>query len=373
MNDNRNMILAIVLSALVLLGWSLLSDKLLPDRQSADAARSRTARSSRLPQPQRRSRPPTRPQAIRDRAIVLPKRRACAIETPSLRARSTSRARGSTIWCCPPSARPSPRIRRRCGCSRRPARQDSLFRAVRLDRRRASPRPTPTRVWTASAPRADARQAGDAELDQRHRPELRQIRLGRRRLSVHRRAARRQRGTGAGRRARPTASSAAPASRRDVDSWTIHVGPMGVFNGAADYDIDYNDARRRPGRRDASTASGGWLGFTDKYWLAALAPARRRADRGQLPHSAARRLPGRLSRRAGRSSRPGQAVTSETRTCSPAPRRSSCSSAMRTARHAKLEQGDRLGLVRMVHEADLLAADLAVRRRSAISAWRSSA
>ena len=30
MNDNRNMLLAIVLSAFVLIGWSLLSDKFFP-------------------------------------------------------------------------------------------------------------------------------------------------------------------------------------------------------------------------------------------------------------------------------------------------------------------------------------------------------
>ncbi|MBA2467191.1 MAG: membrane protein insertase YidC, partial [Sphingomonas sp.] len=30
MNDSKNMILAVVLSALVLLGWSLISDRLLP-------------------------------------------------------------------------------------------------------------------------------------------------------------------------------------------------------------------------------------------------------------------------------------------------------------------------------------------------------
>ena len=35
MNENRNMILAIVLSALVLLGWTLLSDKLMPPAPKA--------------------------------------------------------------------------------------------------------------------------------------------------------------------------------------------------------------------------------------------------------------------------------------------------------------------------------------------------
>ena len=33
MNESRNMILAIVLSALVLLGWTLASNKYLPDRR----------------------------------------------------------------------------------------------------------------------------------------------------------------------------------------------------------------------------------------------------------------------------------------------------------------------------------------------------
>lgn len=57
----------------------------------------------------------------------------------------------------------------------------------------------------------------------------------------------------------------------DPDTWTIHIGPMGTFNGSANYDIDYDDidAGSAPG---AITSTGGWLGFTDKYWLSALIP-----------------------------------------------------------------------------------------------------
>ena len=57
------------------------------------------------------------------------------------------------------------------------------------------------------------------------------------------------------------------------DSWTMHVGPMGVFNGGADYGWGYDDI---PGdTRQAFATTGGWLGFTDKYWLTAVIPDQR--------------------------------------------------------------------------------------------------
>ena len=60
-------------------------------------------------------------------------------------------------------------------------------------------------------------------------------------------------------RARPSA---------DVDSWTIQIGPMSVHDSKADYDLNYKDvAASKP-----FTTNGGWLGFTDKYWLTALIP-----------------------------------------------------------------------------------------------------
>jgi YidC/Oxa1 family membrane protein insertase len=53
----------------------------------------------------------------------------------------------------------------------------------------------------------------------------------------------------------------------------MHVGPVGVFNGAANYKIDYKDLGKEGDERFAS--AGGWLGFGDKYWLTALAPDQR--------------------------------------------------------------------------------------------------
>ncbi|GAA4763606.1 membrane protein insertase YidC [Stakelama sediminis] len=57
---------------------------------------------------------------------------------------------------------------------------------------------------------------------------------------------------------------------KDKDTWTIHTGPMSVHNGSADYDVDFKDLRKKGPSK--FTTTGGWLGFTDKYWLTALVP-----------------------------------------------------------------------------------------------------
>lgn len=56
----------------------------------------------------------------------------------------------------------------------------------------------------------------------------------------------------------------------NVDTWNIHSGPMGVFDGQPDYDWDYDDVAEAPNSEAAFKSTGGWLGFTDKYWLGAL-------------------------------------------------------------------------------------------------------
>ena len=71
----------------------------------------------------------------------------------------------------------------------------------------------------------------------------------------------------------------------EASTWTIHSGPVGVYDGAANYDVDYkNLAGEEPGffasLFGTSAVAGpnsydndvSWLGFTDKYWLSALVP-----------------------------------------------------------------------------------------------------
>jgi YidC/Oxa1 family membrane protein insertase len=62
---------------------------------------------------------------------------------------------------------------------------------------------------------------------------------------------------------------------KEPDSWTVHVGPMGVFEGLANYDVNYPDLDEAGTTGRAFTSTGGWLGFTDKYWLTALVPDQR--------------------------------------------------------------------------------------------------
>ena len=66
---------------------------------------------------------------------------------------------------------------------------------------------------------------------------------------------------------------------KDKDTWTIHTGPMAVYGGAADYGIDFKDLKDAASKFDST---GGWLGFTDKYWLTALVPDQSKPFAGQF-------------------------------------------------------------------------------------------
>jgi len=60
----------------------------------------------------------------------------------------------------------------------------------------------------------------------------------------------------------------------DRDEWVAHVGPLGVFNAAANYDVDWDDLDEAGAAGTRFQSRGGWLGFGDKYWLTALAPGK---------------------------------------------------------------------------------------------------
>ena len=67
---------------------------------------------------------------------------------------------------------------------------------------------------------------------------------------------------------------------------SAHVGPVGVFDGKVNYDIDYSNldgqepsffgklfgTSAKPGENNFTT-KGGWVGFGDKYWLSAVIPS----------------------------------------------------------------------------------------------------
>ena len=85
--------------------------------------------------------------------------------------------------------------------------------------------------------------------------------------------------------ARPYAVVNRAEKPTDPDNWVAHIGPMMAVGGSVNYDIDYAYLTATkpffwdnilgynavPGV-NTKNGLGGWLGFGDKYWLTALAP-----------------------------------------------------------------------------------------------------
>ena len=61
----------------------------------------------------------------------------------------------------------------------------------------------------------------------------------------------------------------------------LHEGPLGVFNGTLQ-ELSYDDLRDKSG--DTVQSTGGWIGITDKYWLAALIPDQTISMTGRFSH-----------------------------------------------------------------------------------------
>jgi hypothetical protein len=81
-NDNKNLILAVVLSALVLLGWTWAANRYFPTA-NPPSTRVQNGKQVALPQPQAQPVPST-PKALQDRAQVLASSPRIRIDTPSL-------------------------------------------------------------------------------------------------------------------------------------------------------------------------------------------------------------------------------------------------------------------------------------------------
>ena len=59
----------------------------------------------------------------------------------------------------------------------------------------------------------------------------------------------------------------------DPSTYNVHTGPIGAFEGAADYGWNYKDVTEEPGKVVNMGNNVGWAGFTDIYWLSALIPS----------------------------------------------------------------------------------------------------
>ena len=69
---------------------------------------------------------------------------------------------------------------------------------------------------------------------------------------------------------RPFAALNRTSRSASLDSWNIHSGPIGAFGKGVEFGPDYDDlAEARPARPEGRPH---WIGFTDIYWLGALVP-----------------------------------------------------------------------------------------------------
>ncbi|MEJ7776062.1 MAG: membrane protein insertase YidC [Sphingomicrobium sp.] len=267
MNDNRNMILAVVLSALVLLGWSMLSERLMPPTATPQTQKVDNGKVEPVPQPQAGPVPTTAP-AVRNRATVLASSPRVQIRTDSLRGsinlegaqiddllllRETESMEkdSSPVRLFSPGGAPG-----------------AHFASLGWSGQGVDV-PGPDTQWTASAPalvpgkpvtlswtNATGQQfAMVIAVDDNYLFTIRQQVTNRGSAPVA------VRSYGFVNRAQESA---------DYDSWTMHVGPIGYLDGSAHYGTDWDDLEG--GQAERFDSRGGWVGFTDKYWLTALAP-----------------------------------------------------------------------------------------------------
>ncbi|MCY7398608.1 MAG: membrane protein insertase YidC [Sphingomonas bacterium] len=305
--NNRNMLLAIVLSAMVLLGWSLLSDRYFP---TATPQTQRVDNGNVRPVPQPGVVPGANaPQAIRARTVVIGETPRVRIATPSLAgsinlkgARFDDLVLVRQREAISPT---SPAVRLLS-----PAGATGAYFANFGWTGQGVAAPDANTVWTASAPTLSpgkpvtlswSNPTGQrfeliVSVDDGYLFDIKQrvVNLGAAPVAVT-----------------PFGLVSRAAKSSDASSWTSHVGPISFLAAKADYGIDWKtlDEDRTGVTRDSR---GGWLGFTDKYWLTALAPA----NGAQIAASFRKSETGAYQADyAGTATiiAPGQAVTGETR------------------------------------------------------------
>ncbi|MES2301614.1 MAG: membrane protein insertase YidC [Pseudomonadota bacterium] len=70
-----------------------------------------------------------------------------------------------------------------------------------------------------------------------------------------------------------------------LDTWNVHSGPIGAFDGSVNFDNNYSTVAEAQGGTVPFKGTANWIGFTDIYWLSALIP-----DAGAKAESAFRSL-----------------------------------------------------------------------------------
>jgi len=264
--DNKNLILAVVLSAIILLGWTWASEKFFPTA-NPQSTKIVNGKAEPLPQPQAQA-VPNSPKIMQSRASVLGATPRVRIETPSLqgslnlkgaqiddlvlvRQRETIAKDSPPVRLLSPLGAPGAYVASFGWVGQGTAVPD-LNTLWTADSQTLSPgRPVTLSTQTPDGVRYEMKIAVDDNYL----------------FTVDQRVIN---GSGAPVVVRPIGLVSRATKSADVSSWTNHVGPIGVFDGKANYDVNWKDLDE--GKTETFNNVPGWLGFTDKYWLTALVP-----------------------------------------------------------------------------------------------------
>ncbi len=266
MDDKKNIILAVLLTAAILFGWPYVSHYFFP---AANPPATRIEGGKTTPVAAPGTDTADGPVTIRDRAIVLKESPRVPIRTPKLTGSINLRGARIDDIVLPTYretiAKDSPAVRLYSPSGT----QDAYFAGFGWQGEGLKT-PNKDTVWTAQGsaltPTSPVTLTWNNGAGQTF--EIR--------LSVDQNymisAAQKVSNSGAGAvGVKPYSYISRTGIPKDPDTWTIHVGPMGVFNGAANYDVNYKDLDKGPSTQSFQS-KGGWIGFTDKYWLSALVP-----------------------------------------------------------------------------------------------------
>jgi YidC/Oxa1 family membrane protein insertase len=281
LNDSKNLILAVVLSALVLLGWTWAANKYFQPA-NPPSTKIENGKVQPPPQAQAHAQPTaTSPKALQTRSAVLKSTPRIRIQTPSLA--GSINLKGAQIDDLTlvrqreTIAKDSPPVRLLS-----PLGAPGAYIASFGWTGEGVAVPTLETMWTADS--ATLTPGHPVTLSAQGADGVRyQIRIAVDEGYLFTIAQRVLNASGTPIAVRPIGLVSRADKSHDPDSWTNHVGPISVFGGKADYEVDYKTLDQDGAQ--AFNGVSGWLGFTDKYWLTALVPgdARMSADFRRSP------------------------------------------------------------------------------------------
>lgn len=264
-DDKKNILIAALLTIAILFGWPYVSSHFFPPAQPP-ATVIKGGEQQPLPKPQADPALDSA-TAVRDRGQVLRESPRVAIDTPKLKGSIALQGARIDDIVLPGYrqniAKDSPPVRLFSPSGTR----DAYFAGVGWSGEGLRA-PDASTVWTASGTRLSPTTPVTLSWDNGQGQTFRIALSIDSDYMITARQTVENRGRGAV-GVRPYGFVSRNGISTDPDTWTIHVGPIGVFDGAANYDVDFKDLTAT-GERFTST--GGWLGFTDHYWLAAVIP-----------------------------------------------------------------------------------------------------